>query len=380
MQQRLSDRFAEDGADGTDIVLSSIIEPGGGLEVSENDKLQIVSSSPDTAFILEINASGDDTAERTFTKSGNNTIVSPPFKTYEGTIAYINQKITINIPVTINLTSNVFWGNQAGGKPSNQNPVPIDLRSRGADIRINLNGFTMTGEFNDNFPVEIGMEFSNCTRVILHNGTVVFNGCTRNKSLIRSENSFLVIYDLELIANGERIESFINTITGGTIHAWPGNNYFLKLQANLTEGAYNIFRVRTISSLHIANSTQDHLKDYKYQVIFGGSLFRFTRYVDCKNSGTFIQYGAPITRESSFTGNLYRIGSDIAPQTFYGYLNSIFSTGNTYTLPTDPTPNLQTLVFPGDGISVLDFGAQSNNNPTTSSTGTDASLLPLVIT
>ena len=71
MQQRLSDRFAEDGADGTDIVLNSIIEPGGGLEVSENDKLQIVSSSPDTAFILEIDTNGDDNSTRTFIKSGN---------------------------------------------------------------------------------------------------------------------------------------------------------------------------------------------------------------------------------------------------------------------------------------------------------------------
>lgn len=203
MQQRLSDRFAEDGADGTDIVLADIIEPGGGLEVSENDKLQIVSSSPDTAFILEIDTNGDDNSTRTFIKSGNNTIVSPSFKTYEGAVSYINQKITVNIPVTINLSSNVFWGNQAGGKPSAQGAVPIDLTSRAADIRINLNGYTMTGEFNDNYPIEVGIEFSNCERAMIYNGTLVFNGCKQRKQIVRSELGNLFIWDLTVVANGE---------------------------------------------------------------------------------------------------------------------------------------------------------------------------------
>ena len=69
----------------------------------------------------------------------------------EGVANYINSNIFGSVPVTINLTSNVFGGQLANGEPAGTSPSPIQFNTRTAITIINGNGFTVTQKFKNAF-------------------------------------------------------------------------------------------------------------------------------------------------------------------------------------------------------------------------------------
>jgi hypothetical protein len=359
--------------------IAGLIEPGGGLELNDDgDKLKV--SSGDSSFQIYIDNAGSDTGDRTFTKVGSVTTINEPFKTVEGTIEYINANITAAIPIDILVTSNIFMGKGALGAPLNASATPIRFANRAARLYIDIDGHTITSRFNNNFPLEIGIEFDGANNFRLRNGTIEWSNVNGTEQLVRANNNaVLQVNDLDIVVNGSSMDAFFSTIQGARILTLKGftENYTIRMTANLSTGSNSIFRAATSSTIQLANTTQDSANDWKYQIVFNGVPWKFNELFRMESGGIILLGSTPFTREGLYAGvnAIQKQASADPPEILVGNLNAIMNNNDSYE---DQGAVIQSIVYVGTNVNIgsnLVTGAQMGDT-TISETGNNANLLP----